>query len=163
GNVDWAKSQTQGVGRSRCVASNSCGNILLVGTLISPAIIFDTILLTPDTLNLDNMFIVEYNSSGNAIWGTDLLFGGDDGIGIATDASDNVYFGGDIYPPIAILGNDTLINIEEETPFVAKLHFKCSVDIPEIHQKDFAIQISPNPFTIHLQIQYTITQPAELI
>lgn len=162
GNESWAISQNSGSGVGRCVHVEPCGNIFLVGTSLSESIGFDSILLTVDTVNFDDMFIVEFNSSGDVVWGEAFSFGGDDVISIASDAFDNAYLAGDFASPTIIIADDTLVNTEEETPFVAKLSFKCSTGVTEI-PNNLEITLFPNPFIDELNVNVKDLDLLEII
>jgi hypothetical protein len=157
GIPDWAICESKGMAAGRSIAINECGDVLLVGSMISDTVMFDSILLSVDTPILDGTFILMLNSSGNVLWGTTMQFGGDDYASIACDGFNNAYLGGDVFPPISILGNDTMINAIGETPFVAKLHFSCTVGISEI-QNNFEGVLFPNPFADKLYVTVKVNE-----
>lgn len=112
GNVLWAKS-TGGidVGGGAAVAIDANGNIFVTGTFITPTISFDTITLTNANAGNYNMFIVKYNSNGDAIW-ADHAEGISVARSLATDASRNVFITGSFYSPTVDFGTNSLTNLD---------------------------------------------------
>lgn len=157
GNVEWVKAPSFGTAGITCMAFNSYDKLLLIGDLFSDTIAYDTIFMT-STFNTDDMFIVEMNSSGDALWGEAYPFGGDDVVAIACDSFGNAFVGGDFVKSVLIVGNDTLINTVEETPFQAKLHFYYPTGIAEIITNIESV-LYPNPITNELNIKTNINQP----
>jgi hypothetical protein len=160
GQVDWAKTSSIGNSMGSCVAVDQCGNINISGRFAqgSSTIAFDTVTITSPN-NGDNMYIVQLNSLGNAIYGTALTCGGDDWNAIAFDNNDNMYVGGDYINSPTIIGNDTLISPADEMTFVAKLQFSCITTATPEPQHHQTISFFPNPLssTSTLQIQSTLS------
>ena len=162
GNTGWAKSPSSGGGNGRSIATDNCGNVFVAGSMTNDTIIFDSTILSQDSVYADNMYLIRLNSVGNVIWGLALPFGGDDAISIVCDDFDNAYLGGDVLPPFAIIGNDTLINTEGETPFQAKLHFNCTVGNSE-YEYISESHLFPNPFNEELNISVNFNGESEII
>lgn len=97
GNVMWAKtSVNSGNAFGYCVISDSIGNAFISGGFnTSTTISFDAITLQFPSNGFDPMFIVKYDSSGNAVWGKVEASGGDDLSSLAFGQNGSIYFGGD--------------------------------------------------------------------
>jgi hypothetical protein len=112
GNVIWANSiGSTGNEMGRSITTDAFGNVYLTGQYESPSINFGAITLTTtDTLGI---YIVKYDSSGNALWAKGA--GGsiyDSSIDINTDTSGNVYVTGFYYSPSMTFGAVTLTNAD---------------------------------------------------
>jgi len=97
GNLLWAKSAggTNGdIGHG--VATDAAGNVFITGYFEIPSITFGTITLTnTGLLNAGDVFIVKYDASGNVLWAKSAGGPqGDQGAGVAADASGNVFVTG---------------------------------------------------------------------
>ncbi|MFI5163731.1 MAG: T9SS type A sorting domain-containing protein [Bacteroidia bacterium] len=113
GNMLWAKSA--GGTRSdegSSVSVDASGNVFLTGGFASPAITFDLAapLINTDTaVNTFQIFIVKYDSGGNALWaksaaGTTFNFG----YSVSADVDGSVFITGLFESPTIIFGDDTL-------------------------------------------------------
>ena len=96
------------------------------------------------------MFIVKYDSAGNALAASSLTSGGEDGVGVATDVFGNAYVFSDYEndPPM-IIGPDTLVNSYSidyyEGPFLAKYGpISTTNNLQEITNAA-AVKVYPNP------------------
>lgn len=94
GVVQWAKGSS---GDTRAVTTDMCadknGNTYLTGWFNSDSLKFDGIKLMQG--GYYDMFVVKYDSNGNALWAKNAGYDGDDaGYGIAADTSGNVFVGG---------------------------------------------------------------------
>ena len=145
GNVLWAKSSV-GNGLAYSITSDSSGNTFLCGTLNALDLIFDTVNIPLPSGYYDAMFMVKYNSSGNALFGFGFTSGGDDYSSVALDPFGSLYLGGDFFNvnPF-IIGNDSLILSGLETPFIAKFGLPGD-GIPKISPQP-TISLFPNPFS----------------
>jgi hypothetical protein len=113
GNVIWAK--TPGApffDRGMDIATDDSGNVFVVGHFASGSIHFGTITLFNYSTNVDNVFLVKYNSAGTALWAKgSYAAGANYGWGVATDHSGNCYITGRYsYSPMIIFDTDTLFN-----------------------------------------------------
>lgn len=126
GNVIWARSSSgNGDGYSTSVCTDHQGNVYVTGSF-TYTMVFGTDTLTISKNDYD-VFTVKYDSSGNVVWarcasnvGFIPPFGGEyQGSGIGTDAGGNVYVGG-IFSDTIVFEHDTLIHIEEVSPFIVK-------------------------------------------
>jgi hypothetical protein len=121
GNVIWAKSEGKGsdIAYATNVTTDPLGNIYVVGWFQSPTMsIGNTTLINAGR---DNAFIAKYDSAGNFRWAKSA--GGtlyDEGIAVATNTANCVYFTGNFASPEIILGSDTLANRGTNNVFVAK-------------------------------------------
>jgi hypothetical protein len=131
------------------IATNSSGISYVTGSYVGDS--FGTL-----TLNYggseNEIYMVEYDSSGNAIWGydpNDTLPNslGNAGCGVAVDKGGcNFYFTGITEVP-ALFGNN-YINLKQTTEFyVTKLNNGC-ITTGEQNQQELkeSIQVYPNPF-----------------
>ena len=158
GNIIWAKSSIGAGGEiGYCVITDTLGSIYLSGSFNDIlGMSFDSATLFPPANSFDPMFIIKFDSAGNAIWNQTLQSGGDDQNSIALGQNGSLYVGGDFYNvnPF-ILGCDTLIRSASEVVFVAKLgHNLCpdsTISVNEINQK-ISYAIFPNPFEEKLNI-----------
>lgn len=161
GSLFWAKSAGgmywDGL---NSMATDAMNNIYLTGYYNAPSVTFSTITLTSPNLNL---FVAAYDSIGNVIWaksqgGTDI----ESGLGICTDANQNVYVCGFFNSPSIAFGSDTLFNlysvVSGNNPdlFIAKL--TSTTGINELTVEDNGITISPNPFTSQTTITFSSEQ-----
>lgn len=166
GIVDWAKSSSAGKCAGRWVTTDNCGNIMIAGSMFSTPVAFDSINLVSSPINGDNMFLVQFCPTGEAIWGTTLLFGGDDQMVIAADANHNIYLGGDFEPTPVNIGTDTMTHPLGEMPFVAKLNYSCvvscDVGISDIANSSNYI-LFPNPFTNSVSVKVNDNEQSQFI
>ena len=146
GNVLFAKTfggTSTNIGWNLVV--DSLGKIYLMGEY-SSSITFDTITL-PSPSGTDPLFLVIFDSIGNALYAKTLTSGGDDWGGLAVGTNGSIYIGEDFEGANTfIVGNDTLIKTGGEDIFVAKLIFQSIEGIPQISPQP-TISLSPNPFS----------------
>ncbi|MEO8150375.1 MAG: SBBP repeat-containing protein [Bacteroidia bacterium] len=122
GNVLWAKSGGgASTDNSKGIATDTSGNVLIIGTFGGTSATFGTITLTNTTALASDVFIVKYDASGNVLWAKSA--GGtnsDYGTGIATDASGNVVATGYFQSASITFGATTLTNAGAQDIFVVK-------------------------------------------
>jgi len=116
GIVKWAKKaggsdEDEGVG----IATDVSGNVYVTGGFWSPSITFGkqtgTITLTNAGIGNGDMFIVQYDPNGYAVWAKSAGGSGNDyGNSIATDGSGDVYVTGRFSSSSITFGNTTLYN-----------------------------------------------------
>ena len=122
GNVLWARSSMgnyYGNDNANALATDPSGNVYIVGSFFSRQLIFGNDTLTTDSvLNERSIFVVKYDSLGNALWArsalaTDATFQESwaEATGVTTDIDGNVYITGDFQSPWIIFGTDTLKNM----------------------------------------------------
>jgi hypothetical protein len=104
------------------------------------------------------MYIVKYDSFGNALWAKTLNGGGDDQNAVAVAKNGDIYIAGDFEASQLIVGFDTLISTCAECPFIAKLSHPSLTGIAESDFGNNQIQISPNPFTSTTTITFSEEQ-----
>lgn len=98
GNLAWAKSAWTDmtmIDGANSVTTDAAGNFYMTGFFASDTIIFGSIPVKNKFYTKDDVFIVKFNSSGNAVWAKGA--GGnmyDYGRSIAVDGSGNVYVTG---------------------------------------------------------------------
>ena len=120
GNVLWAQSAGGSLNdESISIITNETGNVYLTGCFQSYTITFGNYTL-PNSGGYD-IFLVKYNYDGNVLWakragGSD----SDEGNGITTDITGNVYLTGYFYSPTLTFSNTTLTNAGECDVFIAK-------------------------------------------
>src|SRR5258706_459039 len=112
GNVLWAKREG-GISStySNSIATDVNGNIFVTGMFGGTSITFGTTTLTNAGGGFYDMFIVKYDPSGNVLWakkagGSDW----DEGKGVSTDASGNVFVTGQYKSSSIVFGATTLTN-----------------------------------------------------
>lgn len=102
GNVIWAKNA--GINYSEegnFVKTDGFGNVYMTGVFEGPSITFGSIVLTNPTGSGRNVFIVKYDSTGNALWAKNAGYGtySNNGSGLDIDNDNNVYLTGDFSGP----------------------------------------------------------------
>lgn len=98
GNVVWAtRSGGSGNDDAYGLTVTPAGNIYIAGVFSSTSLVFGPSTITDASGGTGNAFIAEYNSSGTPIWaGSSGGAGGEFAVGIASDASNNVYLTGGV-------------------------------------------------------------------
>jgi hypothetical protein len=124
GNVLWATSAGgTHFDEGKCISTDASGNVCVTGHFHSYTINFGSFSLTNANGMSSDIFIVKYDSVGNALWANSGNGTNDDlGNGITTDASRNVYLTGYFYSTNIIFGGSTLTNVNPgwSDIFVAK-------------------------------------------
>ena len=143
GNILWAKSaggSNDDYGQS--VAIDGSENIVVTGIFgNSTTITFGTFTLT--NAGSCDMFIVKYNTGGNALWAKSA--GGSDvdyGQSVATDGSGNIVVVGIFKSSILTFGTTTLTNVGNNDMFIAKINTPTGIENIE---NSNGIVIYPNP------------------
>lgn len=124
----WAKSIgcMSSAESANGIAVDANGNSYITGSFNCPTINFGSFTLTHSPGASDNMFVVKYDTNGNALWaksaggtstnGSMLAVGND----ISIDANGNTYVTGSFATPDIVFGNDTLINAGFGSDFIVK-------------------------------------------
>ncbi|MBI3502478.1 MAG: SBBP repeat-containing protein [Bacteroidetes bacterium] len=147
GNVLWAKSAGgSSIDYGFSVSADTSENVYMTGRLSSSSITFGSLTLVPPSSSPDPMFIVKYDSAGNALCASVLSSGGDDQNCVSADRFGNAYITGDYMSNPFIVGTDTLILTGQENIFVSKYRCETGEGINFINEKS-GIKIYPNPFT----------------
>ncbi|MDB5282191.1 MAG: repeat-containing protein [Bacteroidota bacterium] len=113
GNIVWAKTEAMAIADGvfpTCLASDPLGQICLTGFFTSPNLHFDPYVLINSTdagTVQQNMFIVKFDASGNAVWAKNAI-GWAEASAIITDTAANIYVTGNTFDPYMIFGTDTL-------------------------------------------------------
>ncbi len=109
GNVLWARrAGGTGIDDAYAIATDLQGNVFITGMFSSPFITFDTVTIT--NLSGADMYIVKYDSTGNALWARNSGGTGyQAGLGITTDNVGSVYVTGAFVSP-TISFNSTILN-----------------------------------------------------
>jgi hypothetical protein len=120
GNIVWAKSSGGNLadnGESIVIKAN--GNIYVTGYFLSSSITFGSNTLINN--GLEDIFIVQYDSSGNPVWARS-IGGGDSDLayGITSDAGSNIYVTGYFWSSSINFGPYNLTNNGVSDIFVAK-------------------------------------------
>ena len=123
-NWAWAKSVgNTSSDQGRSVATDASGNIFMTGYFAGSTITFGTTTLT--SAGSGDVFIVKYDTNGNALWAKSA--GGNDydlGNSITTDASGNVFITGMFESDTITFGTTVLTNADNtglyEDIFIAK-------------------------------------------
>lgn len=110
GSVLWARAVTgPGSDRGMGVATDTDGNVIIVGSFTSPTLDFDDTTIT-NAGGYDG-FIAKYDPDGNALWARS--FGGDlleNFYGVAADVDGNVYATGDFTSSNITFGGGPLVH-----------------------------------------------------
>lgn len=114
GNVLWAKSAGgNSVDDASGVSTDANGNVFMTGYFLSFTITFGTTILTNASAGFEDIFIVKYDSNGNALWAKRAgggLINDDVGFSISTDSNGNALMTGYFESPTITFGTATLTN-----------------------------------------------------
>ena len=157
GNAQWAKS-AGGIENdyANSITVDTFGNTYIIGYFESPSITFGSITLnnaTP-TMDIDDMYLVKYDSNGNALWAFNV--GGtnrDYGFGVTITPPGNLYVAGYFYSPTLNFGTIALSNAGGADVFLAKLS-STTVGLAETKAQN-KFSIYPNPANKFLTVQYS--------
>ncbi len=159
GNVVWAKSAggTSLNAEGYAVDIDEQGNSYITGYFDGTTIVFGNTTLTNTSL-ADDIYVAEYDSSGNPVWAASC--GGtanDNANGIAVDANQNMIIAGNFSSYNISFGGISLVNSSPGTSdaFIAKLKNVTGI---EENPLDKGISISPNPFTSQTTISFSTEQ-----
>jgi len=114
GSVAWAKRAGDlGWEEALSVSVDASSNIYIAGNYNSPTISIGTTTLTniDNSGNTDDVFLIKYNTSGNVQWAKSA--GGksyDYANSVVTDATGNIFVGGEFSSPFITFGTSTLTN-----------------------------------------------------
>lgn len=125
GNILWAKSEGgTGYEDGKGIATDADGNIYVAGHFSSPSVSFETFTLTNTSSPAGEIFLVKYDSNGNALWAKG---GGQSPLtetvsNLAVDANGNAYITGHFYDSSVWFGiiNLTKTGSSESDLYVAK-------------------------------------------
>jgi len=116
----WAKSALgYGMDFTKHVTTDKSGNVILVGSIGSYTLVFDTITL--NNLGQSDIFIVKYDSVGHVLWAKSANGTSWDFVTcVHTDESENIYIAGYFFSPTLFFNTTTLNNTGTGDMFVAK-------------------------------------------
>ncbi|MFT6503184.1 MAG: hypothetical protein ACJASQ_003316 [Crocinitomicaceae bacterium] len=125
GNVLWAKSEGgTGYEDGKSIATDLNGNVFVTGHFSSSSISFGTTTLTNTSSPAGEIFLVKYDSNGNALWAQ---IGGESPLtesvsGVTTDTNGNAYITGHFYDSSVWFGtiNLTKTSTSESDLYVVK-------------------------------------------
>ncbi len=163
GTVLWAeRAGGTDVDYGYSVATDTSGNVYITGGFNSATITFGTTTLT--NAGNGDIFITKYDAAGIVLWAKSA--GGtsaDEGFGIATDASGNVYVTGRFQSSTITFGTPTLINAGSKDIFIAKYDGTgIGVGVDEMFANK-KVSVSPNPFTYQTTITFNEEQKNTII
>lgn len=120
GNVIWAKSAgSAGSSRGNCTTTDPAGNVYVTGYYSSSTITFGAFILS--NAGGSDLFIVKFDPLGNVVWAkSEGNTGSEEGTGIITDISGNVYLTGQFSSSSLNIGAFTLSNIGQLDIFIVK-------------------------------------------
>ena len=156
GNVIWA--QRAGGTYNDCgnsIAKDPNHDIILTGDFNSPSIIFGTdTLYNSNASNTTDIFIVEYDNSGNVIWTKKAGGNGNDYVYyITSDGNDNIILTGRFESPFIVFGLDSLYCNGGGDVFTAKLKDSSIITGMANSGNSYQYNIFPNPASENFQIQ----------
>ncbi|MES2764751.1 MAG: SBBP repeat-containing protein [Bacteroidota bacterium] len=123
GNVLWVKSAIDNNlgSRSNSVITDADRNIYITGTFYGASITFGGITIQNFNSNTSDIFVVKYDTDGNALWAKSAGgLGGDEGSSITVDSNRNVYITGFFHTYPITIGTTTLSNSGDADIFIAK-------------------------------------------
>jgi hypothetical protein len=126
GDVLWAQTSYDATGGTQAygLSADQFGNAFMVGRFNGTSLQFGSQTITNQRDGWNDIFIVKYDSSGNALWANDAGGSLDDYAGSVTvDAAGNSYVTGFYSSPTAVFGSQQLTNDTtdgSEDIFVAK-------------------------------------------
>jgi len=164
GNVIWARTSSNATWTaSYSNAADLDGNVVILGGILNQLIVFGNDSIKPPTSCFDPLFIVKYDSTGNVIYKTFVLSGGNAPSAIKVDGANNLILGSHFVPNQYfapnnfVFGLDTLTNNSTSWyPYVAKLSFlPIPTNTTGINQflVELTNKIFPNPFTNKLFVE----------
>jgi hypothetical protein len=114
GNFLWAKSASGGGAFvPYSIATDSTGNVFICGSFMGDSIIFGTTVLINPSPSFKHTYIAGYDSSGNVVWACSPDAGWDEGVGLATDRSGNIYMTGYFLSDHITFGTITLSRVPQ--------------------------------------------------
>lgn len=121
GNELWAKSAGgSGDEYSSGICTDTSGNVFVTGSFYSSSITFGSATLNNPFFGSD-MFIVKFDTVGNALWAKNTFGDGyEGGEGICIDATGDVFVLGNFGSTMSIFDGDTIINAGSSDFFVVK-------------------------------------------
>ncbi|HOY32958.1 MAG TPA: T9SS type A sorting domain-containing protein [Bacteroidales bacterium] len=160
GNVHWAKSAGgYGFDFGLSVAVDAFGSSYFVGSFKSDSITFGSLTLDNSSLTYDDIYIVKYDTDGNALWAINEGGTQHDGANsVAVDAAANLYVTGGFRSPTLTFNNITLTNHYVGISHMLDI-FIAKMKQPEVNGIDDLnrisnISVSPNPFSLSTKISF---------
>ncbi|HLG35075.1 MAG TPA: hypothetical protein VI757_09360, partial [Bacteroidia bacterium] len=155
GNALWGRSPGgTNYDYSNSICTDANGNAFVTGYFASSFLNFGGIPVLNANAGFLDVFVAQYDSSGNALWAKSI--GGQDydyGMGISSNAIGDVYLTGYFGSYSLNFGSTTVTNNGSYDIFLAKL--SSLVGINEAENFDNNILIFPNPTTNEIRIQNT--------
>ena len=153
GNIVWARGIAgTGYEVGNSVATPTNGNVYIAGQFTSNTITCGTTTLTNAIAGTDDIFVLKYDVSGNALWAKSVGASGNQiGYGVSPDINGNVFVTGSIGSNPVSFGPTTLTSAGMDDIFVAKLDNV----ITGITNENYSItefNIYPNPSNGLLEI-----------
>jgi|GEM_PF-6063104 len=112
GNILWARCAGESAeDGAYVVAADGAGNVYITGSFGSSSIIFGSVTLNNTAFCVDEIFITKYDGAGNTLWAKVAVGTGTDiALGLAADASGNVFITGYSFSVTLAFGAITLSN-----------------------------------------------------
>jgi hypothetical protein len=162
GNLIWSKADTSNYLYPNGLATDKHGKIYFAGDFVSDTIKLDTVTLIKPHSSI-GCYIIEFDSSGTAIWGKTILSGSNYPLSVAVASSECIYAAGGFIASPFILGNDTLIpSSANENVFVGKLCFSGFGENISETKKNNGVVVYPNPFDTKLTVATKVDGEFEL-
>ncbi|HYV92885.1 MAG TPA: T9SS type A sorting domain-containing protein [Chitinophagales bacterium] len=146
GNALWGRSPGgTNLDYGTSISADAYGNVFVTGYFASSFLNFGGIPVLNANVGYNDIFVAEYDGSGNALWATGV--GGPDydyGMGICASTSGDVYVTGYFGSYSVNFGNITLINNGSYDIFLAKLGSYTGI---EENYSQASCSVFPNPST----------------
>lgn len=122
---------------------------------------FGNYILNSNISDSSNVFIAKLNESGNWLWATNSTGQNfDEGFGICTNNTDNVYIIGNFIDEIS-WGNYNLISFGSRDLFIAKFNSHLSID-DNVIVENTKISNYPNPFNPSTTIEFSVQNNSKI-
>jgi hypothetical protein len=164
GNINWVKNYGSGL-QGQSIACYSAGVIVsgLTGS-VSPCVIGNFSVVP--TASFDPAFVAHWDWTGVPTFAQGLSSGGDDWFPVAIDNLCNAYFSGDYVTNPFVIGSFSLaLAGTDETPFIAKMNFNCSIlpdGVNENSSDKNNLSLFPNPNNGSFSVKTNFIEEGEI-
>ncbi len=158
GNALWARTPGgTGSDFGNSITTNINGNIFATGYYSSSFLNFGGIPIVNANIGYTDIFVAEYDASGNAIWATGIGDQDNDlGMGVCSSPDGSVYLTGYFGSYALNFGNTTVTNNGSYDTYLAKLDFPTG--IADASTPLSTTSIYPNPASYYVTIKTNSTK-----